>query len=231
MEQNMIRINPAKLAFGINLSQDLYSGQEVIEEMKRYTDINGVLYIPNIENCYSNDFAHLRLEMDYSKADEKEFALDADNLVKNIYGIFSFCKNWKNDSGIFLLQETDANNILPQDLFETWNTYIRDLKAEGFDDSLSKYTCGQEGYIPEKYLSEEQVATWRKFLAAKELEATKRIGDGVAAYTLIAKAQRLLRLLEMREPKKVLNEAKNILIISLAIHRFAKTKTVVKDVI
>ena len=106
MEQNMIRINPAKLAFGIKLLEELFSGQEVIEEMKRYTDMNGVLYIPNIENCYSNDFAHLRLEMDYSKADEKEFALDADNLVKNIYGIFSFCKNWKNDSGIFLLQET-----------------------------------------------------------------------------------------------------------------------------
>ena len=227
----MIRIKPAKLAFGIRLSQELFSGREVIEEMKRYTDINGVLYIPNIENRHNDDFAYLRLEMDYSKADEKEFDLDADNLVKNIYGIFSFCKNWKNDSGIFLLQETDANNILPQDLFETWNTYIRDLKVEGFDDNLSKYICGQEGYIPEKYLSEEQVAIWRKFLAAKELEATKRIGEGVAAYTLIAKAQRLLRLLEMREPKKVLNEAKNSLIIILAIHRFAKTKTVVKDVI
>ena len=231
MEQNMIRINPAKLAFGINLSQDLYSGQEVIEEMKRYTDINGVLYIPNIENGYNNDFGHLRLEMDYSKADEKEFALDADKLVKNIYGIFSFCKNWKNDSGIFLLQESDAKNILPQDLFETWNTYIRDLKVEGFDERLSKSICGQEGYIPEKYLSEKEVATWRKFLATKELEATKRIGDGVAAYTLIAKAQKLLRLLEMREPKKVLNETKNSLIISLAIHRFAKTKTVVKEVV
>ena len=120
---------------------------------------------------------------------------------------------------------------MPQDLFETWNTYIRDLKVEGFDDGLSKYICGQEGYISEKYLSEKEVATWRKFLTAKELETTKRIGDGVAAYTLIAKAQRLLRLLEMREPKKVLNEAKNSLIISLAIHRFAKTKTVVKEVV
>lgn len=231
MGQNMIRINGAKLAFRYKSSQEILSGQEVIEEMKRYTNNIGVLYIPNIESYYNNDFGHLRLEMDYSKADEKEFALDADKLVKNIYGIFSFCKNWKNDSGIFLLQESDAKNILPQDLFKTWNTYIRDLKVEGFDERLSKSICGQEGYIPEKYLSEKEVATWRKFLATKELEATKRIGDGVAAYTLIAKAQRLLRLLEMREPKKVLNEAKNSLIISLAIHRFAKTKTATKEVV
>lgn len=229
MEQNMIRINPAKLAFGINLSQDLFSGQEVIEEMKRYTDDNEVLYVPNHDG--DNNFAYYRLEMDYNQADEKTFALDADKLVKNIYGIFSFCKNWKNDSGIFLLQESDAKNILPKNLFETWNTYIRDLKVEGFDERLDKAVCGQEGYIPEKYFSEAEVATWRKFLATKELEATKRIGDGVAAYTLIAKAQKLLRLLEMREPKKVLNEAKNSLIISLAIYRFAKTKTVVKEVV
>ena len=229
MEQNMIRINPAKLAFRYKSSQEILSGQEVIEEMKRYTNNNGVLYVPNHDG--DNNFLYYRLEMDYTQADEKTFVLDADKLVKNIYGIFSFCKNWKNDSGIFLLQESDAKNILPQDLFETWNTYIRDLKVEGFDDSLSKHICGQEGYISEKYLSEKEVATWRKFLAAKELEATKRIGDGVAAYALIAKAQKLLRLLEMREPKKVLNEAKNSLIISLAIHRFAKTKTAVKEAI
>lgn len=228
MEQNMIRINGAKLAFRYKSSQEILSGQEVIEEMKRYTNNIGVLYVPNHDG--DNNFLYYRLEMDYTQADEKTFVLDADNLVKNIYGIFSFCKKWQNDNGVFLLQESDAKNILPQDLFETWNTYIRDLKVEGFDECLSKAVCGQ-GYIQEKYLLKAEVATWRKFLAAKEFEATKRIGDGVAAYTLIAKAQKLLRLLEMREPKKVLNEAKNNLIISLAIHRFAKTKTAVKEVI
>lgn len=119
---------------------------------------------------------------------------------------------------------------MPQNLFETWNTYIRNLEVKGFDESLVKIMYGQEVYITDKHLSKEEIAIWRKYMAAKKVEAAKRIGDGVAAYTVIARAQRLLIILELGAPEIILNNETNDLIISLAIHRFAKTKTAVEKI-
>ena len=91
MKKYVIRINPAKLAFDSKSLESKLSGQTVIEELKCHTDNHGVVYILNPDTKFRGDFTYIRLEMDYSKSDEKVFALDADNLVKNIYDIFSFC--------------------------------------------------------------------------------------------------------------------------------------------
>ena len=231
MEKKVKRLNRSKLAFNFKSAQKILSGQEVIEEMKRFTDNNGVLYIPNHDDTSDDNLVYYRLEMDYSKADEKAFISDADNLVKNIYDIFTFCKKVKIDSEVFLSQENKAKSVLPQNLFETWNTYIRDLEVKGFDESLVKIMYGQEVYITDKHLSKEEIAIWHKYMAAKQVEAAKRIGDGVAAYTVIARAQRLLIILELGAPEIILNNETNDLIISLAIHRFAKTKTAVEKIV
>ncbi len=231
MEKKVKRLNRSKLAFNFKSAQKIMSGQEVIEEMKRFTDNNGVLYIPNHDDISDDNLVYYRLKMDYSKADEKAFISDADNLVKNIYDIFTLCKKVKIDSEVFLSQENKAKSVLPQNLFETWNTYIRDLEVKGFDDHLVKIMCGQEVYITDKHLSKEEIAIWHKYMAAKKVEAAKRIGRGVAAYTVIARAQRLLIILELGAPEIILNNETNDLIISLAIHRFAKTKTAVEKIV
>lgn len=230
MEKNVIRINPAKLAFDYKSLESRLSGQMVIEGLKRHTDNNGVVYILNPDAFFRADFTYNRLEMDYCKTDEKEFALEADNLVKNIYELSAFCKKEVIGSEIFLLQENMAKKILPQHLFETWNTYIRDLETKGLEGCLKNIMYGQR-YMEDKNLLAEKAAIWQDYLASKREEIAKRLDGGIVAYTVIARAQKVLRLLEVEESKKILNNEINNLIISLAIHRFAKTKTAVKEVI
>lgn len=230
MEKYVIRINPAKLAFDYKSLESKLSGQTVIEELKCHTDNNGVVYILNPDTKFREDFTYIRLEMDYSKSDEKVFALDADSLVKNIYDISAFCKKEIISSGISLLQEDEAKKILPQHLFEAWNTYIRDLDTKGIEER-SKHIMYGQGYMEDKNLLAGKAAIWQDYLASQREEIAKRLGDGIAPYAVIARAQSLLQLLKTGASKKTLNNETNNLIISLAIHRFAKTKTVVKDVI
>ena len=230
MEKHVIRINPAKLAFDYKSLESRLSGRTVIEELKYHTDNNGVVYILNPDTKFRGDFTYIRLEMDYGKADEKEFASDADNLVKNIYDIFSFCNKEIISSEIFLLQEDEAKKILPQHLFETWNTYIRDPDTKGVEER-SKHIMYGQGYMENKKLLAEKAAAWEDYLVSKKEEIAKRLGDGIAPYAVIARAQKVLRLLEVEGSKKILNNEINNLIISLAIHRFAKTRTAVNAVI
>ena len=230
MEKYVIRINPAKLAFDYKSLESRLSGRAVIEELKCHTDNNGVVYILNPDTKFRGDFTYIRLEMDYSKSDEKVFALDADNLAKNIYDIFSFCNKEIISSEISLLQEDEVKKILPQHLFETWNTYIRDLDTKGLEE-CSKHIMYGQGYMEDKNLLAGKAAVWQDYLVSKKEEIVKRLGDGIAPYTVIARAQKVLRLLEVGESKKILNNEINNLIISLAIHRFAKTKTLAKEVV
>ena len=115
-------------------------------------------------------------------------------------------------------------------MFETWNTYIRDLDTKGLEERSKHIMCGQ-GYMEDKNLLAGKAAVWQDYLVSKKEEIVKRLGDGIAPYTVIARVQKVLRLLEVEESKKILNNEINNLIISLAIHRFAKTKTLTKEVV
>ena len=121
----------SKLAFDIDGESKNLSPKEVFGRMKKFTDENGVLYIPvcNDVELTESQVAIRMLKMDWEERKETNFLSFAQSFICGINDLKDVCKK-QNIEDARYIPVKKAKEILQGYLFPFWHYYIRNGKMQ-----------------------------------------------------------------------------------------------------
>lgn len=83
-------------------------------------------------------------------------------------------------------------------------------------------------------LSDAQLKVWNTYIrgigSVNPTEAQKRVGNNVAAYDVVIRAQRLCKLMSLEAPKVIINHEANLLAQAMVIHSYAKSMKIIDSI-
>ncbi len=83
-------------------------------------------------------------------------------------------------------------------------------------------------------LSDAQLKVWNTYIrglgSMNPSEAEKRVGNNLAAYDVVIRAQRLYKLLSLEAPQIIINHEANLLAQAMVIHNYAKSMKIVDSI-
>ncbi len=221
---------------------------ETIAEMFASTDENGVLYIPAWPtDRHPEGNGIYRCVMDWDRQDAEELTCEFESLRSSLARLAAI------PGAAF----GDVRSIdIPADLENVWHTYIRGFETGDIDlDQVSdisdrlqtmdligeirgRMQAGEElseddrsffKDLKDVTVSEEEKALYSEYMARLEADAARRIGDSFAAYSVVIRAKRLCRLMELKAPEIIIGSEACLLAQAMAVHRYAKSVTVQKS--
>lgn len=145
--------------------------------------------------------------MDWSEADAEKIAAEYETLQAALYRLAKDCNCW----------ECSAEEI-PEDLQETWNTYLLPYPHHGLDDELifnisMKHESGEP-------VTEEEQALWCRYIAGQEKNALTRLPlDRCNPTRLIQRARRYAKLLSLNAPQIIVDIEAQYMAEELALYR------------
>ena len=241
--------NIDKMSLSANLSPE-----EFISLMFERTDEDGNLYIPgryldvpeNNEENYS-----YRCRVNWNLSDFERFS----EKFRTIYGgIKKIAALYDNIDG----DPENAKELLDKNTFEIWNTYIRPFDDNGFDrtlisdiiDRLQTIDCikrisanlskGEKLTEIEKQIlredmdisvSEEELLLLEQYGNNLTKEAEKRIGKGMCAYSVIIRAMRTCKLMEIDAPEFIIRNEGKVFAAAMVLHEYGVSMETVDNTI
>ena len=228
---------------------DKMSPSEYIDYMFEHTDEDGMLYIPGW--YLLDEPAHsFRCQLEWSLHDCDRLH----NRFEKIYGhLEKIAEIWDD-----LSDDPEENRRLFQndDVFETWNTYIRKYDLSGFDEEklrdiadrieiieeikkISKKLCedqkidNYEKSIMRDYLdvtvTKEEDAYYDRYLEVTRNQARSRVNNNICATSVLLHAKRVCRLMSLHAPAIVIDAEARTFAAAMVMNRFGKQKETVAD--
>ena len=227
--------------------------RECIEDMFRRTDANGALFLPrlHLHTAYPGlDIYGACCHMTWTQADCEAVIQEAETLIGKLRRLTAIFHDETRTPlemrKLFRSENTEPlREMLPPELFEVWDTYLKELIPEGFceaeilkivekvgilyrlgideeligDDEASEETIEWYEANQDTCLTEEESELFARYARAVPREAERRIGEGAEAFEVIYHAQSLFQL-SAALPINIESDETD-LAKALAIHRFS----------
>lgn len=239
--------------YEIKTFEDDITPKEYINLMKERTDEQGTLLIPGwyYDNNDQSSLTY-KCKMDWNYYDHEAVVKEYDKLYKCIRRIsYVYDEISKDDV---------ANKKLfdSEDVFNVWNTYIRDFEIRDIDmakiydieekletvaeikEISGNIAQGKEVSESEKEflksymditVTRKEKMYYEKYLKAIYSEAEQRVGNNICAFDLVMRARRLCRLMSLDAPNAVLRIEARTLAAALVLHKFCKSKELVTNTV
>ena len=244
-------MNTSKIALYTNPDEVLtLTPEESIISMFEHTDSNGILFIPEWpydSNCNNKQRVY-QCTMNWHKTDAENVA----SKFKSLYAALEKMSEKYNSDNM----DYDIKNI-SEDLFNVWNTYLRDFETGDIDVELAMdisdrmETIDMVKSIAEKIengtdiskeessfynncrstnIAEKEKTIYNAYRDAIYTDANQRIGNGIAAYDVVIRAKRLCRLMSLKAPEIIINNEANLLAQAMVIHAYCKEMKTVDEI-
>ena len=205
-----------KVVFNVEMEEYAsLTPEEIFTKMLEGTGEDGVLTVKEMADAPSvSEPGTVSFRMNWENADAGTLSEKFEKFTGSLLRIAS-------KGGSRWSSSEEDGKELPDEDRNVWETYIRDFSV--FPQTDLNEICE----IEEKIAVGEPLNTWEKVAIAMYKgdclkDAEKRIGTAPLAYETIIRARRYERLLELDAPQIILDNERNMLAESLAIHRFAE---------
>ena len=221
---------------------------ELIDLMFERTDENGVLYIPEWPDFYGYSDQSYKCRVTWNLRQYEALSEEFDRLYYALEDIAPFWEALRE-------KPLEAQQILGNsELFDVWCTYVRPLSTGDFDrdkirdiedryetmemvqDVAARLAQGEaltesERHVLTDYLditvSPEEEEYHDRYVDALYADARSRLPRPNHAYTVILRAQRLFRLLNLKAPELLINNEARLLASALVLNRYGESKETV----
>lgn len=221
---------------------------ELIDLMFERTDENGVLYIPEWPDFYGCCDQSYKCRVKWNLRQYEALSEEFDRLYYALEDIAPFWDDLRE-------KPLEAQQILGNsELFDVWCTYVRPLNTGDFDrdkirdiddryetmemvqDVAARLAQGEaltegERHVLTDYLditvSPEEEEYYGRYVDALYADARSRLPRPNYAYTVILRAQRLCRLLNLKAPELIINNEARLLASALVLNRYGESKETV----
>lgn len=244
-------MNTSKIALYTTPDKNInISAEDAIFSMFDHTDDNGILYIPEWprENNRDDKERFYKCLMNWDEL-YRDLAIGYYQLLYN--RLKEIAEKWD------AISSGSAAEILPEKLFEVWDTYIRDFETGNINTEriadisdryeiiflvdhiknklsanaeLSKDELSFYSEYKDTSVSEEENALYAEYKDAIYADAKKRVGDNIAAYDVVIRARRLCKLMSLGAPAVIIENEAVLLAQAIVIHSYCKDMETVDNV-
>ena len=244
-------MNTSKIALYTTPDKNInISAEDAIFSMFDHTDDNGILYIPEWprENNRDDKERFYKCLMNWDEL-YRDLAIGYYQLLYN--RLKEIAEKWD------AISSGSAAEILPEKLFEVWDTYIRDFETGNINTEriadisdryeiislvdhiknklsanaeLSKDELSFYSEYKDTSVSEEENALYAEYKDAIYADAKKRVGDNIAAYDVVIRARRLCKLMSLGAPAVIIENEAVFLAQAIVIHSYCKDMETVDNV-